>query len=90
METQQMMELQLARMNTGIKEHMHEMMARMETNQAILMAEREADKKKGRLKGRSTEKWQQDWKPFMTRQTPTRQEWDPKRKLIKKRWKPWI
>jgi hypothetical protein len=42
METQQMMELLLARMNTSIKEQMQEMMARMETNQAKLMPEWEA------------------------------------------------
>jgi hypothetical protein len=40
METQEMMELLLARMDASIKEHMQEIMARMETNQAKLMAER--------------------------------------------------
>jgi hypothetical protein len=40
METQQMIELLLARMNTNVKEHMQEMMARMETNQAKTEAER--------------------------------------------------
>jgi hypothetical protein len=41
MEAQQMMELLLVRMNASIKEHMQEMTARMEINQAKL----EADKK---------------------------------------------
>jgi hypothetical protein len=43
MEPQQMMELLLARMNASIKVHMQEMTTRMETNQAKLMAEWEAD-----------------------------------------------
>jgi hypothetical protein len=43
METQQMMELLLARMNSSVKEHMQEMTARMDTNQANLEADRKAD-----------------------------------------------
>jgi hypothetical protein len=43
METQQMTELLLARMNVGVKDHMQEMAARMESNQVKLMAEREAN-----------------------------------------------
>jgi hypothetical protein len=37
------MELLLARMNASVKEHMQEMMARMETNQAKLEATRNTD-----------------------------------------------
>jgi hypothetical protein len=43
METQQMMELLLARMNANIEEHMQEMMAGLETNQAQLEVDRKAD-----------------------------------------------
>jgi hypothetical protein len=43
METQQMMEFLLVRMNANIKQHMQEMTSRMETNQAKLEADRNAD-----------------------------------------------
>jgi hypothetical protein len=43
METQQMLELLLARMNANIKEYIKEMTAKMETNQAKLEAARNAD-----------------------------------------------
>jgi hypothetical protein len=42
METQQMMELLPPRMNANIKEHLQEMTARVETNQAKLEANRNA------------------------------------------------
>jgi hypothetical protein len=40
---QQMMELLLARMNASIEEHMQEIMARLEINQAKLEADIKAD-----------------------------------------------
>jgi hypothetical protein len=43
METQQMMELLLARMNSSMKEHMQEMMARMNANQAEMKADIKSD-----------------------------------------------
>jgi hypothetical protein len=43
METQQMMELLLARMNASIKEYIQEMTARTEINQTKLEADREFD-----------------------------------------------
>jgi septation ring formation regulator EzrA len=42
METQQMMELLLARMNASMKEHMQEMTARIDANQAKMKADRKA------------------------------------------------
>jgi hypothetical protein len=48
METQQMMELLLARMNASMKEHIQEMTARMDANQAEMKADRKADREKDR------------------------------------------
>jgi hypothetical protein len=42
METQQMMEFLLARMNSSMKEHMQEMTARMDTSKDEMKADRKA------------------------------------------------
>jgi hypothetical protein len=43
METQQVMEFLLARINASMKEHMQEMKARMVDNQAEMKADRKSD-----------------------------------------------